>query len=119
MTKTAKKPAISAETKEEALKIARATQRPGQTKEQTRLIAMGIQKGIDQYKKQQKTKARDLDRRLKTIKRQRDNEPVVEKTNETVVPKNSSSVVYRQSRLPWVLLGLSWAAMAVYFYLLH
>ena len=88
MAKTAKKPAISAETKEEALKIAKATQKPEQTKEQTRLIAMGIQKGIDQYKKQQKTKARDLDRRLKTIKRHRDNETVVEKTNETAVPEN-------------------------------
>ena len=34
------------------MKIARSTQRPGQTKEQTKLIAQGIQKGIDQYKAQ-------------------------------------------------------------------
>ncbi|MCW7554802.1 DUF2956 domain-containing protein [Endozoicomonas gorgoniicola] len=113
MAKTTKKPAVSAETREEALKIARATQKPGQTKEQTRLIAMGIQKGIDQYKKQQKTKARELDRRLKTIKRHRENEPVVEKITET-----TTSVVYRQSKLPWVLLGLSWAGMAGYLYYL-
>jgi len=38
------------------LKIARGTQRPAQTKEQTRLIAQGIQKGIELYKKQQKKK---------------------------------------------------------------
>ncbi|HSN24293.1 MAG TPA: DUF2956 family protein, partial [Methylomicrobium sp.] len=50
----------SQQTQEEALKIARGTQRPAQTKEQTRLIAQGIQKGIDLYKKQQKEKARDL-----------------------------------------------------------
>ena len=38
---------------EEALRIARGTQRPGQTREQTRLIAQGIHKGIEQYKKRQ------------------------------------------------------------------
>ena len=42
---------ISQETQEEALQIAKKTQRPGQTKEQTRLIAQGIQKGITEYKK--------------------------------------------------------------------
>ena len=39
----------SQQTQEEALKIARGAQRPAQTKEQTRLIAQGIQKGIDLY----------------------------------------------------------------------
>ena len=91
------------------MKIARATQKPGQNKEQTRLIALGIQKGIDQYKKQQKTKARELDKRLKTIKRHRENEPVVEKITET-----TTSVVYRQHWLPWGLLVVSWVAMAFY-----
>ena len=42
---------ISPETQQEAMKIARANQKPGQTKEQTQLIAQGIQKGIDEYKK--------------------------------------------------------------------
>ena len=53
MSKYSRKNRVSDETKEDALKIARATQRPGQTKEQTKLIAQGIQKGIDHYKKQQ------------------------------------------------------------------
>lgn len=44
----------SPQTQEEALKLAKGTQRPAQTKEQTKLIAQGIQKGIDLYKKQQK-----------------------------------------------------------------
>ena len=109
MAKTTKKPVISVETKDEAIKIARATQKPGQTKEQTRLIALGIQKGIDQYKKQQKAKARELDKRLKTIKRHRKSEPVVEKITET-----TTDVVYRQHWLPWALLAASWAAMGGY-----
>ncbi|MGD8311976.1 MAG: DUF2956 family protein [Gammaproteobacteria bacterium] len=36
-------------THDEAMRIARGTQRPGQTKEQTKLDAQGIQKGILQY----------------------------------------------------------------------
>lgn len=44
---------ISPETQQEAMKIARANQKPGQTKEQTQLIAQGIQKGIDEYKIQE------------------------------------------------------------------
>ena len=35
---------ISPETQQEAMKIARANQKPGQTKEQTQLIAQGIRK---------------------------------------------------------------------------
>lgn len=36
----------SEQTQQEALKIAKATQRPGQTKEQTKLITQGIEKGL-------------------------------------------------------------------------
>jgi hypothetical protein len=92
---------------DDALRIARGTQRPGQTKEQTRLIAQGIQKGIEQYKKQQSARARELDRSLKKSKRQ----PAAPETHEIVVQE---TVVYRQHWLPWLLLALSWFAMAVY-----
>ena len=54
MSRYSKKQTASPETRNEAMKIARGNQRPGQTKEQTRLIAQGIQKGIEQYKKQHK-----------------------------------------------------------------
>jgi len=47
------------------MKIARGTQKPGQTKEQTKLISQGIKKGIDQYKKQQSARARELDKNSK------------------------------------------------------
>lgn len=92
---------------EEAMRIARGTQRPGQTKEQTRMIAQGIQKGIEHYKKQQSTKARELDRNLKKARQQTAAQP----TRETEVQEK---VVYRQHWLPWVLLALSWIAMAGY-----
>lgn len=54
---------------EEALKVARSIQKPGQTKEQTKLVAQGIAKGIELYKKQQSAKARERDKaRKKALK---------------------------------------------------
>ncbi len=58
-------PVPSLETQTEAMKIAKATQKPGQTKEQTKLIAQGIEKGIAQYKKQQKERNRQADKAKK------------------------------------------------------
>jgi hypothetical protein len=98
----------SPQTQEEAMKIAKGTQRPAQTKEQTKLIAQGIQKGIDLYKKQQKEKARELNKRLKKISRQK--EQSVEQDDEIQV-----SIVYRQHWLPWLLLVLTWLGVGIYF----
>ncbi len=42
---------VSKEVQEQAMKIAKGTQRPNQTKEQTKLISQGIEKGIAEYKK--------------------------------------------------------------------
>ncbi|MFT7133655.1 MAG: hypothetical protein ACI81O_002373 [Cyclobacteriaceae bacterium] len=56
---------ISEQTHVEAMKITKSTQKPGQTKEQTKLIAQGIEKGIAEYKKQQKVKARERDKQRK------------------------------------------------------
>jgi hypothetical protein len=97
---------VSPQTQEQALKIAKATQRPGQTKEQTKLIAQGIQKGIEQYKKQQKAKARELDKNLKKSRKlaQADHHPM----EQTVV------YVTKHSKLAWWLLALSWILFAVY-----
>lgn len=93
---------------EEALKVAKANQRPGQTKEQTKLIAQGIQKGIEQYKKQHSAKARELDKRLKKVRNQQ-NSNDDEHDVEVVT-------VYKQSKLSWILLALSWIAFAVYYF---
>ena len=50
---------------EEAMRVAKSIQSPGQAKEQTRQIAKGIEKGIALYKQQQKAKARERDRARK------------------------------------------------------
>jgi hypothetical protein len=50
---------------EEALRVAKSIQAPGQTREQTKLVAKGIEKGIALYKQQQKAKARELDKARK------------------------------------------------------
>lgn len=97
-------------THDEAMRIARGRQRPGQTKEQTRLIAQGIQEGIKQYRKQQSARGRELDRKLKKVKQQTAS-PAVHEIDV------QEKVVYRQHWLPWVLLVLSWVAMAAYLFL--
>jgi hypothetical protein len=101
----------SPQTQEEALKMARGIQRPAQTKEQTRLIAQGIQKGIDLYKKQQKEKARDLNRRLKKVSSQKA-QTIASDDHEIQI-----RIVYRQHWLPWLLLLLllTWLGAGIYF----
>ncbi|KEQ17596.1 membrane protein [Endozoicomonas numazuensis] len=98
----------SSKTREEAMATAKATQRPGQSKEQTRLIAQGIQKGIEHYKKQQKAKARELDKNLKKVRKQTES-PVQEAEAVT-----EEVIHYKQHWLPWLLLGLSWGAFVLY-----
>ena len=87
------------------MRVARGIQRPGQTKEQTRLIAQGIQKGIEQFKKQQNVKARELDKKLKKVNQQL-------ASPEAYKIEIQEKVIYRQHWLPWVLLVLSWLALA-------
>ena len=109
MTKRSKKYQSSDLSRDEAMQIARGTQRPGQTKEQTKLIAQGIKKGIEQYKKQQNAKARELDKKLK-------------KANQQVTPPNACEVevqervIHKQHWLPWTLLAITWLTMAAYWF---
>ncbi len=109
MSQKPKKLATSPETKEEATRVAKSMQRPGQTKEQTRLIANGIQKGIEQYKKLHKAKSRELDKRLKLSQKQSNSMPEVE---------SESDIDYRQHWLPWTLVVLSWLGGGLYLYFL-
>ena len=100
---------FSKETKAEALKIARGTQKPGQTKEQTKLIAHGIEKGIADYKKQQKAKARERDKlRKKELKAKE------HKTEEESEFHEAPS----STRLPWILLVVSWLSFISYLFFL-
>ena len=105
MKKNKNKP--SKETVADALKVAKATQKPGQTKEQTKLIAQGIQKGIEQYKKQQKVKARELDKRLKNARKQSSNNAESEVTQ-------SDQAKPATNYLPWGLLLVSWFGFILY-----
>ena len=107
MPKYSRQNKISEETKDDALKIARGTQRPGQTKEQTKMISQGIQKGIDLYKKQQKIKARELDKKLRKV---------TTNLQSTESPEHDSSQgkTVKGDKLGWILLAISWLAFATY-----
>lgn len=108
-------PTPSPETQNEAMKIAKATQKPGQSKEQTKLIAQGIEKGIALYKKQQKVKARDRDKeRKKQIKVKNADEQSQQADREVVVSHSDST---HTSSLPWVLLVLSWLGFAAFYFI--
>ncbi|QTL94819.1 DUF2956 domain-containing protein [Aeromonas jandaei] len=97
---------ISPETQQEAMKIARANQKPWQTKEQTQLIAQGIQKGIDEYKKQMKARAREASRqkKLQTKAKQSQQAQQDEEQDEAL----EVIEVTRHHPLPWALLAASW-----------
>ena len=97
----------SPETIDTAMKIAKGVQKPNQTKEQTKLIAQGIQKGIAEYKKQQKGKARELDKLKKKITHQNHNSPEIGASTE-------NTTQCKTQWLPWTLLVFSWLIMAVF-----
>ena len=78
---------ISKEVEEQALKVAKATQKPKQTKEQTKLIAQGIEKGIAEYKKLAKSKQRDADKAKKK------KAPVIDAEPEINISNNKSNLV--------------------------
>ncbi len=101
---------VSPETQAEAMRIAKGTQKPGQTKEQTKLIAQGSQSGIELYKKQQKAKSRERDKlRKKQQKEKNQTEDV-----DTVI---EYQIEYRQSWVPWGLLVISWLSFISYLFL--
>jgi len=91
---------ISEQTRHEAMTVAKGTQKPGQTKEQTKLIAQGIEKGIAEYKKREKQKARERDKQRKQALKAQQNATETGVTEELI----SQS----PSLLPWVLLVASW-----------
>jgi len=97
---------VSDEVQEDALLIAKKTHKAGQTKEQTKLIAQGIQKGIAEYKKSIKKKQRQADKYNKKMKKEPQYKHV-ETTGENIQCKTKVA--------PWVLLGISWLSFIVYF----
>ncbi|MDN2664517.1 DUF2956 domain-containing protein [Psychromonas sp. 14N.309.X.WAT.B.A12] len=100
------KPAISQETQDEALAMAKKVQKPGQTKEQTKLVAQGIQKGIAEYKKLAKSKQREANKAKKK------KVPIEDAQSNTNIPHKPSTSI-----LPWVLLAISWIGFVSYHFL--
>ncbi|MGO1297890.1 MAG: DUF2956 domain-containing protein [Vibrio sp.] len=101
-------PRPSPETQQEAMRMAKATQKPGQTKEHTKLIAQGIEHGITLYKKQQKEKKRQADKAKKK-------QTITEKSPTTLEIPTAESLPRRQIYwLPWVLLLVSWLGFIAY-----
>ena len=102
------KQSVSQQTKDEALAVAKANQRPGQTKEQTKLIAVGIEKGISEFKKQHKAKQREQDKARKKGRQIKKEQSMAQENEEPV------STVENSSKLPWFLLVLSWLGFIAY-----
>jgi hypothetical protein len=102
---------VSKETQDQAVKVAKGIQKKGQNKEQTKLIAQGIEKGIAEYKKQQskKSRERDKDRKQQVKQKQRS----AEELNSLNEPIQNQST----KNLPWLLLVLSWFGFMAYFLL--
>jgi hypothetical protein len=96
----------SAETIKQAEQVAKATQKPGQTKAQSKLIAQGIQKGIEHYKKQQKAKARNLDKKLKSL--DTNAKQAVETSGDQQEGVKKTQGYNWRVFLPWLLLAASW-----------
>jgi hypothetical protein len=103
---------VSPEVAQHAMKTAKGTQKIGQTKEQTKLIAQGIEKGIAEYKKQQGKKLRELDKQRKQKMKQQEHE-----SNKTVVQEASNN--NHAKPLPWILLVLSWLGFVAYISFLY
>ncbi|SHO55841.1 DUF2956 family protein [Vibrio quintilis] len=101
--------APSNETRQEAMKIARATQKPGQNKEQTKLIAQGIEKGIAVYKKQQKEKQRQADKERKRKNKEKQQENILPEEIPSAPPQPEKHTMIHL--LPWILTAVSWGIL--------
>jgi hypothetical protein len=93
----------------EALKIANTIKTEGQTPVETKAIANGIQRGMEMFLRQQSEKTRELDKRVKKVK-QLSNRLTQQKPTEEQEEIHSEQ---SPSRLPWVLLALSWGLFVV------
>jgi hypothetical protein len=108
------KNSVSAQTEDQSLEIAKATQKPGQTKEQTKLIAKGIEKGIAEYKKRQKAKARDLDKKRKKLDAKQEslelqnNEQDSKKAKAVQASDTGTGNYYTSFAYIMLILALSW-----------
>jgi hypothetical protein len=100
----AKQKKDSRDIRAEALKIARSIKVEGQTPAETKAIANGIQRGMEMFLRQQSEKTRELDKRVKKVKKL---SPQLEQQKNDEDITEASQVIH-PARLPWILLALSW-----------
>jgi len=93
----------------EALKITNTIKTEGQTPVETKAIANGIQRGMEMFLRQQSEKTRELDKRVKKVK-QLSHQLTQQKTADE---KEETINTQTNSRLPWVLLALSWGLFLI------
>ena len=109
------KPTISTETQQNALAAAKAIQKPGQNKEQTKLIAQGIEKGIADYKKLQKAKSRERDKaRKQQLKAKFQATNNIDDTDELDDNSEPQSQFTTTTWIVIVMLLLSWVGFGAY-----
>ena len=95
---------------QEALALSKHVQKPGQTKEQTRLVAQGIAKGIELYKRQQSAKARERDKtRKKWLKARTSATEEHESRAQPLAPPPSSMAI------KWLLIAFGVINLLWYF----
>ena len=77
------------------------------------MIAQGIEKGIAQYKKQHKDKARQADKAKKKAQKakQAQHSAIAQPEAETVTTVEAQA---KTNMLPWALLALSWIGFIIY-----
>ncbi|HUX89977.1 MAG TPA: DUF2956 family protein [Gallionellaceae bacterium] len=98
---------------DKALNIAQGIKQEKQTKAQTKLVAQGIGKGIELYKKQQNKKQRDID---KNKKKELKNKSNSESNNIGKSNQSQKKTSISQANIAWGLLLLSWLFFLVYIF---
>ncbi len=101
---------VSIEVQDQAMKVAKGTQKKGQSKEQTKLIAQGIEKGIAEYKKQQSKKSRERDKDRKQQAKQK------QRAADELSGLDELKADTGGNKLPWLLLGFSWLGFVAYLF---
>ena len=99
---------VSSAVQNEAAKLANGIKKPGQTKEQTKLIAAGIEKGIAEYKKLHKAKLRQQDKQKKQQAKTLEDD-----TND--IATHTVDHKAKANYLPWLLLIASWIGFIAFY----
>ena len=90
--------------REEAARLTKNIQQPKQTKEQSKLIAKGIEKGIALYKRQEKEK-----KRLRTKQQKKS----TKKADQPVSANDEPTIIATDKRLPLLVSGAIFALVAL------